>query len=264
MAVALAHTDQGVGRPVLVLHGLFGSAANWMAVTRRLAQQFRVFALDLRNHGASPWAERMDYHAMAEDVATFIAAQGLGSAAILGHSMGGKAAMVLALTEPALVERLVVVDIAPVPHPPTHTAYVEAMRGLDLRGVTRRGAADALLRPHIPDDAERLFLLQNLVPGPEGMRWRLNLDAILADMAALSGFPDFAPGVHYRGPTLLVRGERSPYVAEGDLPIFRRLFPTVRPVTIARAGHWVHADRTEEFLAAVTPFLAGDTAEDAP
>ncbi len=258
MAVALSHVAYGVGRPVLVLHGLFGSSTNWTGVARRLGQQFRVFALDLRNHGASPWAERMDYESMAEDVAAFIAAQRLGPVALLGHSMGGKAAMVLALTEPALVERLVVVDIAPVPHPPIHTAYVEAMRGLDLRGVDRRGAADALLRPHIPDDAERLFLLQNLVPGPDGLRWRLNLDAILADMPALSGFPAFAPGVHYSGPTLVVRGERSNFVAEDALPALKRLFPASRVVTIARAGHWVHADRTEEFLAAVTPFLAGE------
>lgn len=254
--VDLAYTEYGAGRPVLILHGLFGSGANWTAVARQLGQQFRVFALDLRNHGASPWAERMDYPAMAADIAAFIARQRLGRAAVLGHSMGGKAGMVLALTQPALVERLVVVDIAPVARAPAHAANVEAMRALDLRGATRRGAVDALLRPHIPDDTVRLFLLQNLVPGPDGLQWQINLDAILAGLEKISGFPDFPPGVEYPGPTLVVRGERSDYIEERDLPAFRRLFPNFRLVTIARAGHWVHADRTEEFLAELTPFLA--------
>jgi esterase len=260
MAIALAHAEYGIGRPVLVLHGLFGSGANWTAVARRLGQHFRVFTLDLRNHGASPWAEPMDYPAMAEDIAAFMAAQGLARASILGHSMGGKTAMVLALDAPALVERLVVVDIAPVLRPATHMGYVAAMRGLDLAGVTRRGAADALLRAHVPDDAERLFLLQNLVPGPEGLRWRLNLDAIVAGMPALAGFPSFPPDAQYRGPTLVVRGERSSYVDEDGLQAFARLFPAFRVATIPRAGHWVHADRTEEFLEAVVPFLGGDPA----
>ena len=254
--VDLACSEYGAGRPVLILHGLFGSGANWTAVARRLGEQFRVFALDLRNHGASPWADRMDYPAMAADVAAFIARRKLGRVALIGHSMGGKAAMVLALSQPDLVERIVIVDIAPAAHPPSVGAYAEAMLALDLRGVTRRGAADALLRPHIPDDAVRLFLLQNIVPGPDGMQWRVNLRAILTSLAAVSGFPEVPPGTVYPGPALIVRGERSDYVEERDLPAFRRLFPAARLVTIARAGHWVHADRTEEFLDAVTPFLA--------
>ncbi|HZT50429.1 MAG TPA: alpha/beta fold hydrolase [Stellaceae bacterium] len=255
-AVDLAFSEYGAGRPVVILHGLFGAGANWTAVARQLGERFRVFALDLRNHGASPWAPRMDYRSMAADVAAFIAARRLGRAALVGHSMGGKAAMVLALTQPALVERLVVVDIAPVAHPSANADYVEAMRALDLRGVTRRGAADALLRPRIPDDAVRLFLLQNLVPGPDGLRWRLNLGAIAEGMDELAGFPEFPAGTEYAGPVLVVRGERSDYVQERDLPAFRRLFPRSRMVAIPRAGHWVHADRTEDFLAEVVPFLA--------
>jgi pimeloyl-ACP methyl ester carboxylesterase len=135
-------------------------------------------------------------------------------------------------------------------------AYAEAMLSIDLRGVTRRGAADALLQPLIPDATVRMFLLQNIVPGTDGMQWRVNLRAILASMAAISGFPEFPPGTAFAGPTLIVRGERSDYVDEGDLPAVRRLFPESRLVTIPRAGHWVQADRTEEFLAAITPFLA--------
>jgi esterase len=257
MAVALASAEYGAGHPVLILHGLFGSAGNWTAVARRLGERFRVFALDLRNHGASPWADPMDYPAMAEDVASFVAAHGLGRAALIGHSMGGKAAMVLALTRPDLVARLVVVDIAPVTRPATTLGLVKAMQGLDLRGVSRRGEANALLKASIPDEAERLFLLQNLVPGAHGMQWRVNLKNILDDIDAIAGFPALPAGTVYPGPTLVVRGERSDHVQDGDRAVFARLFPECRFVTIAGAGHWVHADRTEEFLAAVTPFLVG-------
>ena len=258
MTVALAVQQHGSGPSVVILHGLFGSAGNWTAVARLLADRFRVYALDLRNHGASPWAARMDYPAMAEDVAAFIAARGLSSAAIIGHSLGGKAAMTLALTAPQWVERLVVVDIAPVARPPTHAAYAEAMRALDLRGVSRRGAADVLLKPRISNDAERTFLLQNLVPGADGLQWRINLDAILNGMAAISGFPECPPGTRYPGPVLVVRGALSDYVEDSDLPAFARLFPAFRLVTIPGAGHWVHAERTEPFLEAVIPFLAGE------
>jgi esterase len=255
VALALAVQERGSGPPVLILHGLFGSAGNWAGVARALGERFRVLSLDLRNHGASPWDDRMDYPAMAEDVAQFIATRQLGSAAVIGHSLGGKVAMTLALSEPRLVERLVVVDIAPVPRPPTHLALVEAMRGLDLARVTRRAAADALLQPRVPDDAERAFLLQNLVFGADGPRWRINLDAIAAGMDDMAGFP--AAATPYLNPVLVIRGALSTYVRERDLPAFQRLFPAYRLVTIDGAGHWLHAERPQQFLAAVTPFLAG-------
>ena len=256
MAVDLAFAEHGAGPPVLILHGLFGAGTNWTTVAQRLSSRFRVFTLDMRNHGASPWTEPMDYPAMAADLAAFIAARGLGTASLVGHSMGGKAAMLLALEKPQLVERLVVVDIAPVAHPPLHGVEVEAMRALDLRGVERRGAVDAVLRPRIPDDAVRHFLLQNLVTAPGGLKWRLNLDAIAAAMTTLSGFPAPPGGKPHRGPTLLVRGERSDYAADPALPPFRALFPALEVATIAGAGHWVHAERLDDFIAAVNPFLA--------
>lgn len=256
MPIALAHAEYGAGPPVLILHGLYGSGTNWTAVARSLAAQYRVFTLDLRNHGHSPWDDAMDYGAMAEDVRQFLAAQGLGRAALIGHSMGGKAAMVLALTAPQVVSRLVVVDIAPVARQTTLGAYAEAMRALDLRGVSRRGAVDALLSPAVPETAVRLFLLQNLTPGPDGLRWRLNLDAILRGMGEIAGFPDLPAEAVYRGPVLVVRGERSDYVRESDLEAFRRRFPAFTLVTVSGAGHWVHAERTEPFLAAVERFLA--------
>lgn len=257
MPLALAFAEYGAGPPVVILHGLFGSSRNWTSVARSLAERNRVFALDLRNHGASPWDERMDYLVMAEDVAAFLAAQGLSRAAFIGHSMGGKAAMVLALTAPAKVDRLVVVDIAPVARQTMLDGYIEAMRALDLFGASRRGAIDALLRPAIPDDAVRAFLLQNLVPGPEGMRWRINLRAIGRNMAALAGFPELPPEAVYRGKVLVVRGERSDYIGDKDLDAFRRRFPAFELVTVPGAGHWVHAERPEAFLAAVERFIVG-------
>ena len=195
----------------------------------------------------------MDYPALAEDVAAFIAAQKLGHAAIIGHSLGGKVAMTLALSAPRLVERLVVVDIAPVPRPATHLAYVEAMRGLDLASVTRRAAADALLKPRIPDDAERAFLLQNLVFGEDGLRWRINLDAIAAGMDDMAGFPAFSDApIRARFWSCAARSPTMSRTATCRLSA--RLFPAYRLVTIDGAGHWLHAERTQQFLDAVTPF----------
>jgi pimeloyl-ACP methyl ester carboxylesterase len=257
MPLALAFAEYGAGPPVVILHGLFGSSRNWTSVARSLAERNRVFTLDLRNHGGSPWDERMDYLVMAEDVAAFLAAQGLSRAAFIGHSMGGKVAMVLALTVPEKVDRLVVVDIAPVARRTMLDGYIEAMRALDLFGASRRGAIDALLRPAIPDDTLRLFLLQNLVPGPEGMRWRINLAAMGRNIPALAGFPELPPEAVYRGPVLVVRGERSDYVGDKDLDAFRRRFPAFELVTVPGAGHWVHAERPEAFLAAVERFIAG-------
>lgn len=180
MTVSLMATEWGDGRPVAILHGLFGAGRNWTGIARRLARHFRAIAFDLRNHGASPWAEPMDYPAMAADVQEAMRARGHPRYALLGHSLGGKVAMLAALSDGAAVERLVVVDIAPIAYPVAHLAYVRAMRGLDLSAVTRRGAADAALATAIPDASERSFLLQSLVFGDGAPRWQLNLAALEA------------------------------------------------------------------------------------
>src|SRR5579864_2153866 len=181
---------QGGGAPVAVLHGLFGSGRNWATAARRLAAHRRVVTLDLRNHGSSPWADAMDYQALAEDVIATLRTLGPEQWALIGHSMGGKAAMVAALSSPDFVERLVVVDIAPVLYRTHHHGHVRAMRGLDLSRIKRRGEADAALACAVPDAAERSFLLQNLVFSETGEpRWRLNLAAIEAGMSDLVGWP---------------------------------------------------------------------------
>lgn len=257
--VTLAATEQGQGPPVVILHGLFGSAQNWASVARQLAARHRVIAADLRNHGASPHAAAMDYPAMAADVAALIEARAGGRAAVIGHSMGGKVAMWLALTRPALVERLAVVDVAPVSYRPTLQAYAAAMRAVPLQAGMRRAEADAALAGAIPDPAERAFLLQNLRFNADGPpAWRLNLDAIDAAVPVISGFPDLPTGLRYEGPALVVSGERSGYVRAEHQPTILRLFPRAAFVVVPGAGHWVHAEAPQPFLRAVEPFLAMD------
>src|SRR5215469_2772641 len=198
MAVELAASEYGEGKPVAILHGLFGSGRNWTSLAQRLAERFRVIVFDLRNHGASPWANAMDYRAMAGDVRAAMQTREHQRYALLGHSMGGKTAMVAALVDPAAVERLVVVDIAPIVQPAASFAgYIRAMRALDLGAIGRRRDADTALATAIPDPAARALLLQNLVLGDGPPRWRLNLPALEAALPAITDFPGFPPGTRY-------------------------------------------------------------------
>ena len=245
--------EAGEGAPLALLHGLFGAAGNWGTIQKRLAAAHWVIALDLRNHGASGRDAAMDYPAMAGDVAATLEALGAAPAAVLGHSMGGKAAMALALTRPALVRRLIVADIAPVTYPPGLRTYVAAMQAVPLHpGLTRR-EADAALTPAVPEAGIRAFLLQNLRLGGEGPQWRLGLAEIADAMPVIEGFPDLAG--RYEGPVLVLRGERSAYVRPEHEPRFRALFPAVEFATVPAAGHWVHAENPAGFLALVEPFL---------
>jgi pimeloyl-ACP methyl ester carboxylesterase len=241
------------GTPLLIAHGLFGSARNWGVIAKRLAETRPVLAADMRNHGQSPWTSRHGYRDLAADLAAVIRAEG-APADVLGHSMGGKAAMALALTDPALVRRLIVADIAPVAYGHTQMPLVEAMRGLDLAGVTRRGEADARLAPAVPDPATRAFLLQSLDLGSDPPRWRLNLDTLAAEMPAILGWPDL-PG-RFDGPALFLTGALSDYVRPAQHAAIRARFPAARFVAIDGAGHWLHADRPRDFVAAVEAFLA--------
>ena len=242
------------GAPIVILHGLMGSARNWTSVAKQLAATHRVLMPDLRNHGRSPWADRMSFDEMAADVAAAIEARGLAPAVLVGHSLGGKVAMRLALTRPDLVACLVVVDVAPVLYGHSLRAYVDAMRAVDLSRVSRRPEVEALLAPTIHDPLMRAFLLQNLVRTPEGYAWRANLEGIAANLPELMGFPPSA-GLSYPGPTLFIAGSRSNYVREAHRPVIMELFPKAELVTIAGAGHQVHADRPDEFLARLRAFL---------
>jgi esterase len=256
MTLELAHDAFGeAGSPVLILHGLLGAARNWTGIAKELAARQRVFALDLRNHGRSPWAETMSFDDMAGDVAAFIERHGLRAVALIGHSLGGKVAMRLALTRPELIERLVVVDVAPVAYTHTFGPFVEAMRQVDLTAVTRRSDADLQLQGAVPDAALRNFLLQNPVKTDAGFAWRVNLEALAANMNELLSFPSPAGAAAYDGPALFVAGGRSRYSEPEHRPLIERLFPNAEHAVIADAGHWLHAERPAEFLAQMRQFL---------
>jgi pimeloyl-ACP methyl ester carboxylesterase len=198
----------------------------------------------------------MSYAEMVEDLRASLRTHGVDRPALLGHSMGGKVAMLMALLYPDEVERLVVVDIAPADNPPMLLGYIRAMRAVDLRAVMRRADADTRLATAVPDPAERAFLLQNLVLGENGAHWRLNLEAIEHDFTRIVGFSDLPNGIAYPGPTLFVSGARSAYIKPEHEPVIRRLFPHARIRRIEGAGHWVHAEQPQVFLEVVTAFLS--------
>jgi esterase len=254
--VTLHYQELGSGPPLVILHGLFGSAANWRAVARGLAGRYRVILADLRNHGASPHAPSMDYRDQAADVGALLHSLGLERASLIGHSMGGKVAMTLALTAPERVERLVVVDIAPVRYPPSHDRFVRAMRDLDLSAVTRRADAEHELEADVPDLQVRQFLLQNLISREGRWRWRLNLDALAAERDAIYGFPDLDDS-RYHLPALFVAGEQSDYVGEATHERIRTLFPAAVIDVVPGAGHWVHAEQPDAVRERIEPFLKG-------
>ena len=253
----LVYQRYGAGPPLLILHGLFGSGDNWRTLSRTVfGERFEVFTVDQRNHGRSPHSDVFDYPAMADDVAAFMDAQGLAAARLLGHSMGGKTAMHVALAHPERVEALVVVDIAPKPYPPRHTAIFEALQGLDLAAYRTRAEIDAALRPSVPADGVRHFLLKNLQRNSRGgYDWRMNLGGIARNADHLSG-PLEADGT-YEGPTLFVRGSASDYVADEDRELIVSFFSEAEIVTIDGAGHWVHAEKPRAFAEAVLGFLEG-------
>lgn len=252
MSIALSYTSQGAaGPPVVILHGLLGSSSNWRSIARRLADAHRVFTLDLRNHGDSPHVPTMSYAAMAEDVRAFLDSHAIESATVIGHSMGGKTAMRLALENPDRVDRLVVVDIAPVASDHDHLPILRAMAELDLERVERRSDAERMLEAAIPDAGMRMFVLQNLASTAQGFAWRVNLDAIQASLSALLDFPVDARTRPYDGATLFVRGALSDYLLDAHEDTIRRLFPRARIVTVEGAGHWVHAEQPARFLEAL-------------
>jgi pimeloyl-ACP methyl ester carboxylesterase len=255
MSVPLQAGEYGAGRPVAILHGLFGAGRNWTGIARRLADRHRVVVFDLRNHGAAGWAATMSYPEMAEDVRAAMIERGYPRYALLGHSMGGKVAMVAALQDAEAVERLLVVDVAPVAYAIPYRAYVTEMRGLDLSGIARRSEADAALAATIADPAERGFLLQNLTFATDGPRWQLNLDALDAAMPQIARFPTLPADSRYDGPALFVAGGRSRYLRPEHEAAVRRLFPDARIVRIEDAGHLLHVERAEAFLALAYGFL---------
>lgn len=240
--------------PLLIAHGLYGSARNWGVIARRLADVRDVVAVDMRNHGESPRFAAHGYPEMAADLTEVIDSLGRGPVDVMGHSMGGKAAMQLALTGGDRLRRLVVADIAPVAYDHDQSRHVHAMRALDLTGLSTRGEADRRLASAVPDPALRAFFLQSLdLKAPSGPRWRLNLDVLEAEMPRIVGWPG-TQGVFDR-PALFLTGSESTYVRPEHRDTIRALFPKARFAKLQGAGHWLHADRPREFEETVRIFL---------
>jgi pimeloyl-ACP methyl ester carboxylesterase len=240
--------------PVVLLHGLFGSAMNWHGIARALAGRGHVLVPDLRNHGASPHADEMDYGAHAGDVAALLDRHAASRPVVVGHSMGGKVAMRLALEHADRIGGLVVVDIAPVAYPDHLRFVVDAMQRLDLPELSSRAEADAVLARSLREPALRQFLLQNLLRAERGFRWRINLPAIAAGLESLMDFPVGAEE-SYEGPVLFLSGARSDYLDDAGRERAMRLFPGARFEVVPEVGHWVHAEQPERFLAALQGFL---------
>jgi len=235
---------------LLIAHGLYGSARNWGVIAKRLSDMRRVVAVDLRNHGMSAWKPTHSYADLAADLAEVCDALD-GPVDVLGHSMGGKAAMTLALTQGDLVNRLIVADIAPVAYTHSQMKYLDAMRAVDLSGVEKRSDAAALLEPLVDDPALVPFFLQSLDVADR--RWRLNLDVLAGAMPQIMGFPDL-DGT-FDGPTLFLSGAQSDYVRPEHREVIKPLFPKARFMALKGAGHWLHAEEPRAFVDVVRGWL---------
>lgn len=236
--------------PLLIAHGLYGSARNWGVISKRISDSRQVVAVDMRNHGDSPWMDSHTYPEMADDLAETISQIG-GVADVVGHSMGGKAAMMLALRHPDAVRRLVVADIAPVTYDSSQMQFITAMRGVDLDSVSRRSDAEEQLAKLGVERALQSFFTQSL--DVANRRWKLNLDVLAAEMPKIVGFPP--TDARWDGSTLFLSGGASDYVQHGHRDTIRALFPRARFAKLPGVGHWLHAEKPREFEASLRAFL---------
>ncbi len=238
------------GTPLVIVHGLYGSGRNWGVIAKRLSDRCRVITPDMRNHGDSPRTETHSYPDLAGDLAELIDAHG-GRAHVVGHSMGGKAAMVLALQHPEKLASLLVADIAPVAYTHSQIQFIEAMRAVDLSRVEKRSDAVEQLAQTIDDKTLQSFFTQSL--DVQNKRWKLNLDTLAWEMPRILGFPEIEG--RYEGPTLFLSGGQSDYVQAEYRPRIRDLFPKARFAKIPKAGHWLHAEDPRGFEASVRAFV---------
>lgn len=238
---------------LLIVHGLFGSARNWGVIAKRLSSDRHVIAVDMRNHGESGWQNSHSYFDLADDLAEVIRHVG-APMNVLGHSMGGKASMVLAMQAPELVNRLLVADIAPVAYGHTQMPLINAMRALDLSKIEKRSDADKLLANDVQEPSVRAFLLQSL--DVKEKRWRLNLDVLAAEMDKVLGFPEIRGS--FAGPTLFLSGAASDYVLPEHRARIKSLFTNAYFAKIPDAGHWLHAEKPREFEASIRVFFKQD------
>jgi esterase len=251
----ILHTDiTGQGQPLVLIHGLFGSYENLGVIARALHNEFQLINVDLRNHGRSPRADSMDYPQMAADVFETLDSLNIRQCAVLGHSMGGKVAMQMALSQPERVSKLILADISPVVNEPRHSRILQGLAAIDLVGLQDRKQADLLLQPFVEELGVRQFLLKNLYKDPhDQFQWRINITALTENYQQLLAAPT-ATGP-YTGNTLFIKGGNSDYVQAAHQPLIMTLFPNASAKIIQGTGHWLHAEKPAAFSKIVSDFL---------
>lgn len=249
----LFYREYGSGSPLIILHGLMGSSDNWLPQAKLLGDHFHVYVVDQRNHGQSPHSEDFNYRVLQEDIRAFIQRHNLNSPIILGHSMGGKAAMNFALAYPEKLSKLIVVDIAPKAYEVRHDHIVEGLKAVPIEAVQSRNEADEALSRHVSNPSVRQFLLKNLIRKPEGgFAWRINLEVIDINLDLIGGAL-LHNGV-FEKPTLFIRGSKSDYILDEDRSLIKNIFPNSTLVTMD-TGHWAQAEKPAEFVEVVLNFL---------
>ncbi len=251
----LAYRKYGSGTPLIILHGLFGQGDNWTTHAKLIAEQnFEVYAVDLRNHGLSPHSDDFNYQVMSEDVLELIEDNNLQKTILLGHSMGGKVAMQFALQHSKLLDKLIVVDIAPKYYPVHHHKVLEGLNAVDFNLVKTRKETETILSQSIPDNPTKQFLLKNLYWKTESeLAWRFNLKAINQHIANVGA--EIISKHNNIIPALFIRGEKSNYILDNDVAMIDDLFFQNKLQTIPGAGHWIHADKPKEFFETVMNFV---------
>ena len=253
--ISLNYTEYGQGRPILILHGLFGSNRNWQGIARSLSENHRIITPDLRNHGKSGHADGMSYEEMADDIIFLINNLKLNNVILIGHSMGGKVAMTLALNYPDYISALIIVDIAPVHYNHNFKHLIEAMTSLDLSSLKNRNDAEAELNKVTKEKGVVQFVLQNLIREDNKYCWRINLQQIAFSLTSISQFPEKFETVESRLPTLFLGGSESNYIRSIHNQKIFDYFPSAEIIMLDGAGHWLHAEKPEEFLNHVKTFI---------
>ncbi|HET6226391.1 MAG TPA: alpha/beta fold hydrolase [Bacteroidia bacterium] len=245
----------GTGQPIVILHGLFGQSDNWNTLAKQISEQgFEVYTVDQRNHGLSPHSSTWNYKAMSDDIEELLNDLILENTILLGHSMGGKTAMQFALNHPDMLDKLIVADMAPKYYPPHHQSVIQGLQAVDFNKIKNRKEAEAVLSQYIDDAGTKQFLLKNIFWKDDGvMDWRFNLDVIrnqIENMGETIQYEDTC-----EVPTLFIRGEKSTYIEDSDLPFIKDIFPRSYVETIKDAGHWIHAEQPQAFLKVVLDFI---------
>lgn len=244
----------GQGAPMIIMHGVFGSADNWQTVGKALSEKFKIYLVDLRNHGNSPHSEAFNYEVMSDDIHELMQDEELDKACLLGHSMGGKVAMTFSMKYPQMVEKLIVVDIAPREYPPHHQQIFKGFRAVTLENIHTRSDADKEMSMVINNAGIRQFILKNLYRNKDGkFSWKLNLAAI-ENAANYIGDPLLPSGV-FEKEALFIGGSKSDYIQDSDREAIKKHFPNANVIMIKDAGHWVHAEQPEALINTVRQFL---------